>query len=287
MPATGVLPEWLLPAMAVAAIFVVMLDLGLAIVPGESRWVARRPGLLARALFAVLVAVPALAWIIARLADLPREVEIGIMLMALSPGAPVTLRRSIAAGGHPAFAPALQIAVTALAVITMPLWIAGFDEYYGGNATVEPRDLAHQVLVAQLAPLALGMLLRRLAPGLAARIEAGLTRLGGILLAMLVVLALVDFWPEVSGAGLRAVAAIVALSILALAVGHLLGGPDPATRTATAIAAALRNPGLALLVATLNHAPARVNATVLAYVVVAALTVFIYVAWRRRWATAA
>jgi len=281
MPGTGVLPQWLLPAMAVAAIFVVMLDLGVAIVPGESRWVARRPALLARALFAVLVAVPALAWIIARLADLPREVEIGIMLMALSPGAPVTLRRSIAAGGHPAFAPALQIAVTALAVITMPLWIAAFDEYYGGSATIEPRHLAHQVLVAQLAPLALGMLLRRSAPGLAARIAARLHQLGGILLSMLVVLALIDFWPQVSGAGLRAIAAIVALSILALAVGSLLGGPDPATRTATAIAAALRNPGLALLVATLNHAPARVNATVLAYVVVAALTVFIYVAWRR------
>src|SRR6187431_3191153 len=130
MPGTGVLPQWLLPAMAVAAIFVVMLDLGVAIVPGESRWVARRPALLARALFAVLVAVPALAWIVARVGDLPREVEIGIVLMAVSPGAPVTLRRSIGAGGHPAFAPALQIAVTALAVITMPLWIAAFDEYY-------------------------------------------------------------------------------------------------------------------------------------------------------------
>ena len=38
-----------------------MFDLGLAIVPGEFRWVAQRPGLLLKALFSVLVAVPVLA----------------------------------------------------------------------------------------------------------------------------------------------------------------------------------------------------------------------------------
>jgi len=141
----GVLPEWLLAGVAAAAIFVVMLDLGLAIVPGESRWVAKRPVLVAKALFTVLIAVPAIAWMVLRVFDFPREIEIGIMLMAISPGAPVALRRSIGAGGHPSFAPALQIAVAALAVVSVPLAIAAFDEYYAGTASIEPRHLARQV----------------------------------------------------------------------------------------------------------------------------------------------
>ena len=286
MPA-GVLPEWLLPAAAAATIFAVMFDLGLAIVPGESAWVAKRPWLLGKALFAVLVAVPALAWIVVRIVDLPRAVEIGIVLMASAPGAPVALRRSIGAGGHRSFAPALQIAVAAAAVISMPLSIAAFDEYYGGSATIEPRHIARQVLIAQLVPLGVGMLVRRLAPAAAARLAPRLDRVAGGLLTGLIVLALIDFWPSLSGASTGALAAIFTVTLLALAAGHLLGGPEPATSTATAIASAMRNPGLALLVATLNDAPPLVNATVVAYLVISALTVLAYVAWRRRSVTQA
>jgi bile acid:Na+ symporter, BASS family len=287
MPVTGVVPELVFSAVAVATVFTIMFDLGLAIVPGEFRGVAQRPGLMVKALFSVLVAVPAMAWIVARTFDLPQPAEVGIMLMAISPGAPVALRRSLGAGGHRSFAPALQICVTVLAVVSMPLSIAAFDEYYGGSATIDPRQLARQVFMAQLLPLSVGMLTRHLLAGRAAWLEPMLRRLGGMLLILLVVLALIDIWDVVVGAGLRIALAIAIVTILALAVGHLLGGPDPSTRTATAISSAARNPGLALLVATLNAASPAVQATVLAYLVFAALIVIPYVIWRRHAARAA
>jgi len=280
MPITGVVPEWLFTAFAVVTVCTIMFDLGLAIVPSELRWAVAQPGLMLKALFSVLVAVPALAWFVARALDLPRPAEIGIMLMAISPGAPVALRSSLGAGGHRSFAPALQIAVAALAVISMPLSIAAFNEYYGGKATVDPGHLARQVFTAQLLPLALGMLMRRVLPKQGAWLEPKLRRAGGVLLIVLVVLALIDIWQVVVGAGLRITLGIVVATILALTAGHLLGGPDSATRTATAISSAARNPGLALLVATLNHASPAVNATVLAYLVIAALTLIPYVMWR-------
>jgi BASS family bile acid:Na+ symporter len=282
MPITGVVPEWLLSIVAVATLFTIMFDLGLAIEPGEFRWVAQRPGLMLKSLFAVLVAVPALAWLVARAFELPHAAEIGIVLMAISPGAPVALRRSLGAGGHRSFAPALQIAVTVLAVVSMPLWVAALDEYYGATATAAPQHLARQVFVAQLLPLGVGMLVRRFAAGPAAWLEPKLRRLGGILLVVLLVLALIDIWQVVVGAGLRVSLAIVIATTCALGAGHLLGGPDPATRTAVAISCAARNPGLALLVATLNAAPPAITAAVLAYFAVAAFTLIPYVAWRRR-----
>ena len=103
MPAGGLLPQGLLEIVAAATVFSVMFDLGLAMGRDDSRWVARQPVLLGKALFAVLFAVPAIAWLVVRVADLPRFVEAGILLMAIAPGAPVTLRRSIGAGGHPSF----------------------------------------------------------------------------------------------------------------------------------------------------------------------------------------
>jgi BASS family bile acid:Na+ symporter len=282
MPVTGVVPDWLLSIAAAATVFTIMFDLGLAIEPGEFRWVRAQYGLLLRGLFAVLVAVPALAWLVARSLDLPHPAEVGIMLMAIAPGAPVALRRSLDAGGHRSFAPTLQIAVVALAVVSMPLSIAAFDEYYGSTATVDPLLLARQVFTAQLLPLGLGMLARHFAAEPTAWFEPRLRRLGGVLLLVLLVLALVDIWQEVIGAGVRVALAVVIVTMLALAVGHLLGGPEPGTRTATAISSAARNPGLALLVVTINAASPAITRAVLAYFVVAAVTLIPYVNWRRR-----
>lgn len=282
MPITGPVPDWLLSSVAAATLFAVMFDLGLAIEPGAFHRILRRPGLLLKGLFAVLVAVPALAWLVARAFDLPRPVAVGILLMAISPGAPIALRRSLGAGGHRSYAPALQIAVVLLAVVSMPLSIAAFNEYYGGTATVDPRHLARQVFVAQLLPLGLGVLARTLTASGAAWLEPKLRRVGGVLLIVLLVLALIDIWEVVVGAGLRATLAIATVTLLAIGVGHALGGPEPATRTATAISSAARNPGLALLVATLNAASPAITATILAYFVIAALTLIPYVFWRRR-----
>ncbi|HQR10588.1 MAG TPA: hypothetical protein PLW68_04595 [Casimicrobiaceae bacterium] len=282
MPIEGIVPGWLFSIVAAATLFTVMFDLGLTIAPGEFRWVRQRPGLILKGLFAVLVAVPALAWTVCRGLDIPRPAEVGLMLMAISPGAPVALRRSLGAGGHRSFAPALQIAVATLAVVSMPLSIAALDEYYGGHATIAPQILARQVFVAQLLPLGLGILGRTFLAVQASWLEPRLRRIGTALLVVLLALALIDIWHVVIDAGPRVAAAIVVATLLALSVGHALGGPDPATRTATAIASAVRNPGLALLVATVNAASSEIIATVLAYFVIGALTVIPYAVWRRR-----
>ena len=287
MPVSGPIPEQFLTIIAVATVFTVMFDLGLGIVLSEFRWVWRHPVSIVKGLFSVLIAVPALALAVTRVFDLSRWVEIGIVLMAISPGAPVALRRSLDAGGHRSFAPALQILVAVLAVVSMPLTIAALNAFYAGHASIAPGELARQVFVAQLLPLSFGMAARRFAPVRATTwLEPKLGRLANTLLVALTILVLVDVWGAVVDAGPKIALAIAVVTVLALAVGHWLGGPEPATRTAVAISSAMRNPGLALLVAALNGAPPAVSATVLAYLVVSAFIVIAYVLWRRRAAQA-
>jgi len=282
MPISGPIPEWLLTAVAAATIFTVMLDVGLGVVLREFRWVWRHPGLVARSLFAVLIAVPALALLVCRLLGIPRPVEIGIVLMAISPGAPVALRRSLGAGGHRSFAPALQILLALIAVVSMPLSIAALDHYYAGHASVAPGHVARQVFIAQLIPLGIGILTRKAFPTLASSLSRWIGPLGTILLVVLATLAIVDVWEVVAHAGARVGLAIALTTASALAVGHLMGGPDEGTRTAVAISSAARNPGLALLVAALNAAEPAVGVTVLVYLAISAITVLPYVLWRRR-----
>jgi len=110
----GPVPEWILNALVVGTVFTMMFSLGLGIAARELKLIWQRPGLMARGLFSVLVAVPAVALLVTRFLELPRFVEIGLVLMAISPGAPIALRRSLGAGGHRAFAPSLQICVALL-----------------------------------------------------------------------------------------------------------------------------------------------------------------------------
>ena len=271
MPVDGVIPGQLLTLAAAATVFTVMLTLGLGIAIVEFRWVLAHPGLVVRGLFAVLIAVPAIALIVTRALDLPRMADIGIVLMAISPGAPVALRRSLDAGGHRAFAPALQIMVALLAVVSMPLSIAALDVVYAGDAehlSGAPRKAGvHRAAPSALArhvdaPLRRGARgAHRARAGARRKVAADHARGHGARQRMAG-----SAWTPARGSAV----AVVLVTACALAVGHLLGGPVPATRTAVAITSAARNPGLALLVASLNapllksghgaHVPARVRA---------------------------
>lgn len=282
MPIDGPIPDVVFSSLAALTLWAVMFHAGLGIVPEEFFWVGKHPGQLLKGLFAVLVVVPVLALAVVRHFELSRAVEVGIVLMSISPGAPVALRRSIGAGGHASFAVSLQIAVVLLAVLSMPLWIAVLDLLYEAKASIDPWSLGRQVFFAQLLPLGIGILVGRSSSRLAAALLPRLAPVAAGLLLLLTVLALINVWQPVVEASPRAILAIVTMTLLALTAGHLLGGPLPATRTATAVASAARNPGLALLVASSNGAPPTVMATILAYLVICALTVLPYVFWRRR-----
>lgn len=282
MPINGPVPAWLFSGLITLTLWVVMFHLGLAIVAGEFRSVLAHPGRLLKGLFAVMIAVPALALAVAKNFDLGRAAEIGIVLMSISPGAPVALRRAINAGGHRSYATALQIMVSLLVVFSMPAWIWALDRVYDARAEIDPWHLARQVFLAQLLPLAVGIWLRHAAPQAVEWLRPKLAPLASGLLVILIPLAILNIWEVVIGENWRVIVAVVLITLLALALGHLLGGPEPATRTATAIACAARNPGLALLVASLNSARPEVIAAVLAYFIVSAMTALPYIIWRRR-----
>ena len=235
-----------------------------------------------RALFVVLVLVPAVAWASCLALDLPRAVAVGIMLMAIAPGAPIALQRSLSAGGHHAFAPGLQITVAGLAVLSMPLSLAVINQVYGTHGSLSPLQLMKQVMTLQLLPLGFGVATGRLLPRAGAWLRPRLERLGKLLLVLLVAYVAFAFRDDLARAGTGMVLAMAMTTAGALGIGHALGGPEPGTRTAVAIVSAARNPGLALLTATLNSAPAAVTAVLPVYIFVSAVTMIPYVAWRVR-----
>ena len=275
------LPPWFTLA-AAAAIFSVMLSLGLLLGREQFAAALQRRMVLGAILFAVVVPVPVLAVLYVKLLGLKGPVAAGIVLMSIAPGAPVALRRVIEVGGRAQFAPALHLAIVLFAVVTIPLSVALLDAIFDKDFTVSPLHIARQVFFAQLLPLGLGAAFRALFPSAAAWLEPRLARLSNFLLIALLCACIYLLWPLLVEIGWIPSVAGAVLSAGALAVGAAFAGRDSAARPAAAVAAAMRNPGLALLIATVNHVPSSVTAAVFGYALGAAAVVTAYVTWQVR-----
>jgi BASS family bile acid:Na+ symporter len=273
--------QWIGPIAAVS-IFTVMFALGLILGREQIAAALQRRIVLAAVVFAVLVPVPALAVLAVKLFSLKGPVAVGLVLMSISPGAPVALRRALDAGGHREFAPALHLAIVLLAVVTVPGSVLVLDWIFAADFTVTPLHIAKQVFFAQLLPLTLGATLRAWRPALAARIEPGVARTGNLLLLVVAVMALVNLPAIISATGWIPPVAGVAMTLCALLVGQAFAGSDSAVRPAAALAAGMRNPGLAIVIATVNHAQPGVMAAIIGYTLGMALVVLAYLRWRRR-----
>jgi bile acid:Na+ symporter, BASS family len=266
---------------ATGTVFAVMFAIGLMLGREQIAALVQRRVVLASVVFAVVAVVPALAVLVLKAFDIRGPVAVGIVLMAISPGAPVALRRALDAGGSREFAPALHLVIVMLAVLTVPATVVILDWIFAADFTVTPLHIGRQVFFAQLVPLALGATLRAVRPALAARVEAPLARVGNGLLLVLTVLVLVDLPSIVSNVGWVPTIAGVAVTMAALGVGTGFAWRDPEVRPAAAVAAAMRNPGLALVIATVNRAPPEVTAAVIGYALGLGVTMLAYLRWRK------
>ncbi len=267
---------------ATLTVFAVMFAIGLMLGREQIKAALERRVVLAAVSFAVVVPVPALAVLAVYAFGLKGPVAVGIVLMAISPGAPVALRRALDAGGSREFAPALHLAIVMLAVLTVPATIVILDWIFAADFTVTPFHIGRQVFFAQFLPLALGAGLRAVRPAIAARLERSLGRVGNFLLLALGILVLVDMPPIIAAVGWTPTIAGVALTLGALAVGAAFAWRDSQVRPAAAIAAAMRNPGLALVIATVNRAPPDVTAAVIGYALGLGVTIIAFLQWCKR-----
>ena len=275
------LVKWISP-LAGLTVFTVMLSLGLLLEREQIVAALRQRVLLAAVVFAVLVPVPALAVIVVKFFGLRGAVAGGIVLMAISPGAPIALRRAIQAGAGLGFAPTLHLAIVILAVVTVPLSVMLMSWIFSVRFAISPLDVARQVFFAQLLPLGIGAALRAWRPAMTARIEPRLAALSNVMLVALALLCLIALGSRFAAIGWAPFIAGVGLTLCALTAGTLFAGRDASVKPAAAVAAAMRNPGLALLIATRNSAPPDVTAAVFEYALGLTIVIIVFVVWRKR-----
>ena len=187
--------------------------------------------------------------------------------MAIAPGVPfVVLSGGRRKGGSLGFAVALAMIMQALAIVTVPItaWLI-----FPVNVHVPVGNLIGTLALVQLVPLLIGMFLAERAPASALRLRRPLLLVMiASIIALLVFLAPTVEKSVASVYGSNGMFAMLALVVLSIATGWVLGGPERAYRRTLGVATALRNVALAVLVATAGFPGTDVAAAVVTYFVI-------------------
>jgi BASS family bile acid:Na+ symporter len=274
--------QWLGLALQ-ASIVLTVLGLGLTATQQDATYLLRRPKLLARAILSMNVAMPIIAALIATTFELPLEVKVALVALAVSPMPPIIQKKQINSGGRREYVVGLLVAMSVLAIVLVPLTVMIFDEVFGRSARITPASVAKIMLLTVLAPLLVGLLIRHWVPA-AERASGAIIAIAGILLVIATVLLLYGLWPITrTYIGNGVVAMLAVLATVGLAVGHLFGGPLAGDRTALAMSTSSRHPAVALAIASSGTVsePKPELAIILLYLVVATIISLPYQRWRK------
>ncbi|MGK7929194.1 MAG: bile acid:sodium symporter family protein [Spirulina sp.] len=257
-------------------LFAMMLSIGLSEGFANLALLLRQRNLLIRCLLAAFVVSPIAAIVINQIVPLSFPARVGLLAMAICPGAPMIYRKTLKGKASPHLAGSFQVTMALLCVLFVPLWIAILAKLYPAEFAIEPATIFRQIASVQLIPIAVGLAIRQWLPDFAEDINEPVFKLSSFLLLGIFVVILVVALPKVLTAGIPTIFAAVLFAGACVAAGHFLGGSTPERRLTIAIANSTRNAGLSLAIATANFEDPGILGAIATYAAVSAVVGGIY-----------
>ncbi|NUW35543.1 bile acid:sodium symporter [Nonomuraea sp. SMC257] len=236
---------------AVTVIFIAatMLAAGLgATLPALLAVLANLP-LLLLVLLANLVVIPLLGWGAAALFGLPTAAFIALLLVASSPGGPFGAKLAMIQRGDVVAGAAMQALLAAIGSITFGPTANLMLETanVGGGVSLDVATLMLTVAILQLAPFAVGLVVRHFAPSTALSWHPVAGAVSNVTFLVVLVGMLLGSWRDVVALiGSLSLLAGFAFAVAAFALGTLLATGPWVRRSTMGGVAAVRNVGPAL-----------------------------------------
>ncbi len=244
-------PEWLtgLKPAIVPLLGLVMFGMGVTLTAADFASVLRRPRLIALGVALQYGIMPLMAWLIALALGLPPLLMLGLVLVGACPGGTASNVICYLARGDVALSITLTTVSTLLAVLLTPLltWL-----YVGERVPVPAMEMFWSILRIVLIPVALGVLVNRLA---GRRLDP--VRSIFPLFSVAAIVCIISIIVALSRDTLAQVGALIVLAVIlhnlsGLAGGYwiarLLGQDEMRSRT-LAIEVGMQNSGLAVALA--------------------------------------
>lgn len=238
-----------------AALAIIMFGLGLSLTVADFARVARHPRVVTIALACQLLILPAVAFGLVLLFDLPPLLAVGMMVLAASPGGTTANLFSHLFRGDVALNITLTAVNSVIAVVTLPL-ITNFALDYFDPADTGSMGMQFtkilQVFAIVLVPVAIGMAVRARSVDFAQRMDRPV-RIASAVVLVLVIVGTIVAERENVGSYLADVGAITTLFCLAsLTVGYWIPkilGADRRQSVACSMEIGVHNSTLAITIA--------------------------------------
>jgi len=238
------------------ALAIIMFSLGIGLTIDDFRRVFAAPKAFGIGALSQLVLLPVVAYAIAVAFRLPPELAVGLMILAFCPGGVTSNILTKFARGDLALSISLTGIISLVAVVTVPLLVAfAANHFMGVDApAINVTSLAVSMFLITAVPVALGMLLRHFAAGLASAIEGFVEKLAVVLFVIVVVGALAANWTLFVQNLAVLGPAVVALNVALLAIGLGLARAfalDGRQATAISIETGIQNATLGITIGSL------------------------------------
>ena len=263
------------------SIILSVLAIGLKATPGDLGYLFRRPALLGRAVLAMYIIMPIVAFLIVLSFDLNPVVKIALVVLSVSPIPPILPNKAFKAGCQENYTIGLLVDISILAILFIPITLNIFELLIKTSLGMKAMTIAWQVFATIIAPLLVGIAIRVCLPSFADRVAKPLSLVAIILLVL-------SFLPILFGSlrqmlsliGDGTLISMAAFALIGLIVGHFLGGPDPENKPVLALATASRHPAIAIGIAHANFPNQKLAVpAVLLYLLLSAILSAPYLNW--------
>lgn len=223
---TNVITQIFLPA----ALFIIMLGMGLSLVPNDFKRVILFPKAVAIGVVLKLLFIPALTFALLHFIPLQPELAVGFILLAACPGGATTNLITNLAKGDVALSITLTAIASLITVFTIPIIVNLGLVHYMGEAreiTLPFFKTFGQIMAITVLPVIIGMAINYKFPSLSRKSEKSVKIISAVFLVLIILAALLkeranlaDFFAK---AGPIALILNIAGMLLGYGVSKLLG----------------------------------------------------------------
>ncbi len=240
-----------------------------------------KPAVLSRFFLATFVIMPALAVVLALSGIGGWPVWTGLLLMSMSPPSGALVSKSERLTGT-AFGLAWQTISLILSIVTIPLALLIVQRIFDLRLNLGIKPVVLKILIFYLAPVAIGMAIRKGWPHAAARLLRPLNKFARVAMALIVLLILPLAFVALSKQEISSIALVFLFVACSILIGHVVGGPDARLRPLLAAGLATRWIALPLILARVNNSTREVAPLLVAYLFSGTLLVAAYGRWLNR-----
>lgn len=221
--------DFLIDVLLPLSLAIIMLSLGIGLKLSDFRRVAERGWAFAIGAVFQLLIVPLTAYLMIIIFGLSGQIAAGVMLLAFCPGGVTSNVIARLARGDVALSVSLTATISLLSIVTIPFLVGwAVNHFMGSDAPeVSVTSLAIAMFLITALPVAIGMVIRKIAPAFADRVEPKLVAVASVLFAVIVLAALAANWDvflaNIGNLGPALAMMIIVLMLAGLGVASLAG----------------------------------------------------------------